>query len=133
MEAVPLSTIYAADCTRALVFHWITRFGVPNTITSDCGPQFTSNLWAKLCDMLNILHCQTTAYHPEANGAVKRLHHCLKDALHACAATATWAEEIPWGLHGLCSQPREDTVLSPAEAVFGTPLVLPNDFLQVEE
>jgi hypothetical protein len=31
--------------------------------------------------MLNISHKQTTAYHPESNGAVERLHRRLKDAL----------------------------------------------------
>ncbi len=36
-------------------------------------------------------------------------------------------------LLGLRAQPREDTGLSPAEAVFGTPIVLPNEFLQNEE
>jgi transposase InsO family protein len=46
---------------------------VPETITSDHGPQFTSNLWFQLCEMLNISQKQTTAYHPESNGAVERL------------------------------------------------------------
>ncbi len=45
----------------------------------------------------------------------------------------TWADEIPWVLLSLRAQLREDTRLSPAEAVFGTPLVLPNEFLQVDE
>jgi hypothetical protein len=107
-------------------FHWITCFRVPNTITSDCGPQFTSNLWAELCHMLNFSHCQTTAYHPEANSAVKRLHRRLKDALYAHTAMATWVKEIPWVPLGLHFQQRKNTCLSPAEAVFGTPLVLPN-------
>jgi hypothetical protein len=40
---------------------------------------------------------------------------------------------IPWVLLRLHSQPREDTGLSLAEAVVGTPLVLPNEFLQAEE
>jgi hypothetical protein len=58
------------------------------------------------------MHLQTTAYHPEANGAVERLHCCLKDALRVHAAAATWAEELPWVLLGLRAQPREDTGLS---------------------
>jgi transposase InsO family protein len=89
MEAIPLSETSAAACAKALTFTWISRFGVPETITSDCGPQFTSNLWFHLCKMLNISHKQTIAYHPESNGAVERLHRRLKDALPARAAVAT--------------------------------------------
>jgi cleavage and polyadenylation specificity factor subunit 1 len=44
MEAIPLSETSAAACAKALTFTWISRFGVPKTITSDRGPQFTSNL-----------------------------------------------------------------------------------------
>jgi hypothetical protein len=113
MEAFPLSAISVADC--ALVFHWIICFGVHDMITSDRRPQFTSDLWAELCAMINISHHQTTAYHPEANGVVERLHRRLKDVLHACATAAHWV------LLGLCSHLREDTGLSPAEADFGTP------------
>ncbi len=102
MEAIPLSDASAAACTKALTFLWISRFGVPETITSDRGPQFTSNLWFNLCEMLHISHKQTTAYHPESNSAVKRLHRRrLKDALRARAAAATWSEELPFVLPGL--------------------------------
>jgi hypothetical protein len=73
--------------------------------------------------MLNIMHHQTTTYHPEENNAVVRLHRHLKDALCARAAAATWAEDLPWVLLRLRVQPREKTGLSPAEAVFGTPIV----------
>jgi hypothetical protein len=45
MEAVPLSDTSGAACAKALTFSWMSRFGVPEMITSDCGPQFTSNLW----------------------------------------------------------------------------------------
>ncbi len=52
--------------------------------------------------------------------------------MHA-PAVATGAEEIPWILLSLCSQPRKDSGSSLAEVVYGTPLVLPIEFLQVEE
>jgi transposase InsO family protein len=93
MEAVPLSDISMAACARALIFYWISPFGGPEAITSDCGPQFTSNVWSQLCKMLNITHCQMAAYHPEANGAVERLHCHLNDVLRARAAAATWDQE----------------------------------------
>ncbi len=92
MEAIPLSEISLAVCATALNFTWISHFGVPEMITSDRGPQFTSNLWLQLSEMLNISHKQTTAYHPESNFSVERLHRCLKDALCECAAMATWSE-----------------------------------------
>ncbi len=96
---------------------------MPETIISDRGPQFTSNLWFQLCEMLNISHKQTTAYHPELNGAVKRLHSRLKNALRERAAAATWSKELPFVLLGLRAQPREDTGLFPAEAVFDAQIV----------
>jgi hypothetical protein len=83
--------------------------------------------------MLNIAHRQMTTYHPESNGAVERLHPRLKEALRARAAAATWAEELPFVLLSLPAQRREDTGLSPAESVYGAPIVLPNEFLQCDE
>jgi hypothetical protein len=124
MEAIPLSETSAAVCAKGLTFTWISCFGVPEMITSDHGPQFTSNLWLQLCK---------TAYRPELNGAVKRMHRRLKVALCACAAAATWSEESPFVLLSLRAELREDTGLSPAEAVFGTLIVFPNEFLQTEE
>jgi transposase InsO family protein len=129
----PLSETSTAACAKALTFTWISRFEVPETIPSDRGPQFTSNLWLQRCEMLNISHKQTTAYHPESNGAVKRLHHRLKDALRTRAAAATLSEELPFVLLGLRAQLREDNGLSLAEEVFGARIVLPNEFLQNDE
>jgi hypothetical protein len=104
MENFPLSDTSAVACSKAPTFTWISRFGVPKMITSNHGPQFTSNLWFKLCKMLHITsisYKQTTAYHSESNGAVKRLHCHLNDALRASAAAATWSEELPFVLLGL--------------------------------
>jgi transposase InsO family protein len=129
MEAIPLANTTMAEVVSALFSWWICRFGVPAIITSDRGAQFTSNIWNSLCLLLQIKHQPTTAYHSQANGMVERLHRRLKDALRARGATATWAAELPWVLLGLQSSPREDTNISPAQALYGTPLVLPNQYL----
>ncbi len=78
-------------------------------------------------------HKQTTANHPKSNGAVERLHRCLKETLRARVAVATWSEELPFDLLVLIAQLREDTSLFPAEAVFGAQIALPNEFLQNDE
>jgi transposase InsO family protein len=73
-EALPLRATTAAACAMTLFQGWVSRFGVPDTIMSDRGPQFTSQVWSELCQLLNIRHNMTTAYHPESNGMVERMH-----------------------------------------------------------
>jgi hypothetical protein len=70
MEANPLSETSVAAYTKAFYFYCISHFRVPETTTSDRGPQFTSNLWFQLCEMLNISHKQTTANHPKLKSVV---------------------------------------------------------------
>jgi hypothetical protein len=132
-EAIPLRSTSAAACATALFHNWVARFGVPDTITSDRGPQFTSQLWSELCQILNIKHNMTTAYHPESNGMVERMHRRLKDALRARASSASWLPDLPWVLLGLRTTPREDTGSSAAEAVFGSTLTVPGEFLSCPE
>jgi hypothetical protein len=130
MEAVPLSTISVADCTLALVFHWINCSGIPHMITLDRGPQFISNLLAEL----NILHGQTTAHHPEATV-------WLKDCI---AASRIRSVPVPLRIlgprrslgsssHFVCS--RGKTVVFPRLKPFLAPplVLLPNEFLQADE
>ncbi len=59
---------------------------------------------------------------------MERLHCCLKDVLCAFSAAATWTEELAFVLFGLHAQQREDTGLSPAEAVFGALIVYQMNF-----
>ena len=49
------------------------------------------------------------------------------------SANASLTAELPWVLLGLRSQPREDSNISPAQAVYGAPLVLPNQFLSIDD
>jgi hypothetical protein len=135
-EAIPLATITAADCAAGLFHVWVQRFSLPATITSERGPQFASSLWAALCSLLNITIMQTTAYHPQANGAGERFHCRLKDALRACAAGTDWHAHLPWALPGIsggvrlsaCTT-RPEPVLSRA-AIIAVPQRSPADTLQ---
>ena len=132
-EAIPLSSTTAVACADALFQGWVSRFGVPATITSDRGAQFTSAVWAALCSLLQIHHVPTTAFHPEGNGLVERLHCRMKDALRARAAHMDWAAHLPWVRLSFRAAPREDDGRSPAEALYGAQLVLPDQFLDGPE
>ncbi|GBN16217.1 hypothetical protein AVEN_212575-1 [Araneus ventricosus] len=60
---------------------WISRFGVPEKVTSDCGTNFQSNLFSSLAKFLGAKQTRTTAYHPKSNGALERFHIHLKSVL----------------------------------------------------
>jgi transposase InsO family protein len=127
-EAVPLSSITASACADALCSTWIARFGIPHTITSDRGTQFTSALWSHLNSFLQIEHNNTNAFHPQSNGIVERFHGHLKDTLRARCNMPDWVRHLPWLLFSFRSTPHEKSNFSPAEATFGSPLVLPAQF-----
>ena len=95
-EVIPLPDCQAATCVSALLQHWIAWFGVPEDITSDRGPQFTSSLWSEFHKLLGINVHHTTSYHPQANGMVERLHRQLKASLKARTTTPNWFVELPW-------------------------------------
>jgi hypothetical protein len=66
--------------------------------------------------------------HPQSNGMVERVHRQIKDALCARGSVPAWHSHLPWVLLGLRAAPKEDSAISSAELVTGTPLVLPHWF-----
>ena len=133
MEAVPLKEMTASMCAAAFMSSWVARFGVPATLTSDRGTQFSSATWQQLCACLGIQHIMTTSYHPQANGMVESVHRQLNDDLRAREAGADWPEHLPWVLLGLRAAPEETTSVSSAQLVLGQPLVLPGELKDVGE
>ena len=107
---MPLSSTTATACADAFVAGWVSRFGVPASITTDRGVQFTSAVWTILCQRLGIQHCTTTAYHPQSNGMVERFHRQLKDALRAHLAAADWLSLLPWVLLAFVQLPKKTTM-----------------------
>ena len=64
---------------------------------------------------------------------VERFHRQLKNSLRARLASADWFNHLPWVLLGLRAAPREDSATSAAEAVYGSDLILPHQFLQSQD
>ena len=130
-EAVPIKSADTESCIEALLNNWISRFGVPDQITSDRGTPFTSNLWTGLSQRLGIESNKTTAYNPEANGIVERLHRTLKAALMAKCNTNDWTTNLPWILLGLRTTPKEGTNVTAAEMTYGDNIQVPGDFFTI--
>nr|XP_029723845.1 uncharacterized protein LOC115264312 [Aedes albopictus] len=126
-EIFPLPNMTAHTVARAFVSGWISRFGVPTNVTTDCGRQFESELFRTLTRMLGITHLRTTPYHPQANGQIERTHRQLKAAI-MCHQNSRWTEVLPIVLLGIRSSLKEDLQATAAELTYGTSLRLPGEF-----
>ena len=127
-EAIPIPDSTADTAAQAFVNGWVSRFGVPSTITTDRGQQFESNLWTQLMRLLGSNRIRTTAYHPIANGLVERFHWHLKGALKCLSDPTHWTKAIPLILLGIRTAIKQDLKCTAAEMVYGTTLRLPGEF-----
>ncbi|GBN60951.1 Pro-Pol polyprotein [Araneus ventricosus] len=126
-EAMPLTDIRAETVAQALYSGWISRFGVPQRISTDRGEQFTSDVFHSLAKTFGIRLSLTAAYHPQANGTIERWHRTLKAAI-MCHTSVHWVSALPAVLLGLRTVFKEDLQCSPAEMVYGENLCLPSQF-----
>lgn len=76
-EAVALRLITAKSVAEAAL-EIFSRMGLPLQILTDCRAQFTGALIKLLTTILHIAHIHTTAYHPQSNGILERLHSTLE-------------------------------------------------------
>ncbi|XP_066968139.1 uncharacterized protein [Macrobrachium rosenbergii] len=116
------------SCAEALLSSWISRFGVPDSITTDRGPAFLSELWVSLACLMGITLHSTTAYNPAANSMVERAHRSLKAALMALCTDEKWKEQLPWVLLSLRTAPKANGDASHAEKVYRETLAVPGEF-----
>ncbi|XP_066952343.1 uncharacterized protein [Macrobrachium rosenbergii] len=80
LEAAPMVEASASACLEALLSSWISRFGVPDDITTYTGPAFLSELWVSLARLMRTTLHSTTVYNPAANAALGPAGsaHCTK-------------------------------------------------------
>jgi hypothetical protein len=80
VESIPLKSIKAIQrVPEHFVSGWVNMLGVPLTVTTDRGMQFTYTMWDTLCSQLGMEHLLTTTFHPQANGMVEPAHREIKE------------------------------------------------------
>ena len=81
VEAFPLAVTDSITLARILTDEVICRYGVPESLHSDQGANFVSEVMQSLCAQLGIKRTQTSTYHPEGNGQVERFNRTLEAML----------------------------------------------------
>ncbi|XP_035900492.1 uncharacterized protein K02A2.6-like [Anopheles stephensi] len=70
-----------AQVTVKILRGLCARFGMPETIVSDNGTQFTSSEFGDFCIQNGIHHVRTAPYHPQSNGQAERFVDTFKRAV----------------------------------------------------
>ncbi|KAF2356336.1 Integrase catalytic core, partial [Trinorchestia longiramus] len=97
VAAYPLESKTTEEVTRALT-KYVTTYGPVKELISDRGTEFTSALFRDVCKKLRIKWHNTTAYHPQSNGATERQNQNIKRVLSHLAANnrSTWNDALPY-------------------------------------
>ena len=133
VEAEAYASIKDKDVTRFVWKNIVCRYGIPQAIIADNGPQFDSSAFKDFCVELHIKNSYSTLRYPQSNGQAeatnKTLITILKKRLEQ--AKGKWVEELPgvlWAYRTTPGRPTGNTLFALAygmDAVIPTEIGLP--------
>ena len=95
--------------------------GVPTSIVSDRGPQFTSRFWQKLQEAMGTQLDFSTAFHPQTDGQSERTIQTLEDMLRMCVLDfkGSWDQYLPLVEFAYNNSYHSSIGMAPYEALYG--------------
>lgn len=120
IEVIIMKEITAKLTVQAL-HESFCRYGIPETMRTDNGPQFVSELLSNFCTEHGIRLVRTTPYWPQANGEVERANRALKKRLQISqeSTKADWKWDLRTYLLLYNSTPHSTTGVAPSALMFG--------------
>lgn len=133
--AVPLADHTANTIAKAFVENFVCHHGIPKAIVTDQGPDFMSKIFTACCKLLQIKKINTTAYHPQSNGALERSHRTLAEYLrhYVNDKKLDWDEYVPYAMFTYNSTIHTTTKCQPHELVYGYPVEVPHTLTRAPE
>lgn len=107
----------------------ITRYRIPKQIVTDQGTNFLSSLFKQVCKLLRIKKLQTSAYHPQSNGALERAHRPLIEYLRTVIDDnpKVWDQYLRTAAFVYNNSVHEGTKLTPMDCLFGFTAEVPSN------
>ncbi|XP_025631263.1 uncharacterized protein [Arachis hypogaea] len=108
--------------------HLQARFGVPHSITTDNGTQFTDSTFRNLVASMKIQHQFTSVEYPQENGQAKAANKVILAGLkkRIQEAKGAWAEELPQVLWAYQTTPHSTTGETPFQLAYALEAMIPN-------
>ena len=133
IEYKPLASLTSAKAVE-FIQYIIFRFGIPNSIITDLGSNFTSSEFFDFCEQRSIQIKYASVAHPRANGQVERANGMILEALRKKVFdknekfAGKWIKELSYVVWSLRTQPsRALHGNTPFFMVYGSEAVLPAD------
>jgi hypothetical protein len=131
IEARPIVSVRSEEVVSFftdIIYH----FGIPNTIITDNGTQFTGKKFLNFCDDNHIRVDWSVVAHPKTNGQVERANGMIQGLKPRIFKRldkfrARWVAELPSVLWSLRTTPSRATGFTPFFMVHGSEAVLPTD------
>ena len=125
----PVEFANAEEVARALTEKIICYFGPPAAIITDQGTHFRNKLLAEFSKLFKINKYSTTAYHPQSNGGIERMHHTLTEYLRKYVDNSEeWHKWTAMCQHAYNCTEHESTGYTPHELLFGQRARTPSSF-----
>ncbi|GFV22922.1 retrovirus-related Pol polyprotein from transposon 412 [Trichonephila clavipes] len=125
-EIIPLKKVSARVIADNFFDNYISRFGAPMKLISDNGPQFISDIFENLSEILGIRHVKTVVSRPQAN----RTERVNRDLVHLIANFVneqhdTWDQFLCDFAYAIRTAVNETTGETLAELFLGRKLITP--------
>ena len=121
-EVIPMKSTSSAK-TIEVLRNLFARFGIPQQIVSDNGPQFVSEEFQLFAKANGIRHITSAPYHPATNGLAERSVQTFKRALRSMSeSSSSVREKLAKFLMAYRNTPHATTGESPAMLMIKRPL-----------
>jgi hypothetical protein len=120
VELAPTESTSADETASIVVSNWICRFGIPEVIVCDGGPDFRNTLFSALCRAIGTELHITTAAHPQSHGPVERANAVIVSTIRASIRREPrWTRLLPFVQFAVNTAVSRSTGVSPCRALFG--------------
>nr|KYP75379.1 Pro-Pol polyprotein [Cajanus cajan] len=129
VEVIPLKEVEQKDIIDFVEDHIITRFGIPQTITTNQCTVFTGQKIAQYAQSRGIKLITSTPYYAQANGQVEAANKLIISLIkkHISNKPRNWHETLVQVLWAYRNSPRDATKTTPYKLVYGQKAILPID------